>query len=107
MGPYLLTADEVDDVQNLDMQLTVNSRVRQKANTSQMIYPIADIVSFLSHIMTLEPGDVIATGTPAGVAMASGDFLRPGDTIECSIQNLSTLTNTLGPHPKKFYQPLG
>jgi len=58
MGPYLLTADEIGDVQNLDMTLTVNGNVRQKANTSQMIYPVADIVSFLSHIMTLEPGDV-------------------------------------------------
>ncbi len=106
MGPYLLTADEVDNVQNLEMTLKVNDRVRQKANTSQMIYPVADIVSFLSHIMTLEPGDVIATGTPAGVAMASGDFLQPGDTIECTIEKLGTLTNTLGPHPKKFYQPL-
>ena len=107
MGPYLLTKDEVDDVQNLDMQLSVNGRVRQKANTSQMIYPVADIVSFLSHIMTLEPGDVIATGTPAGVAMATGDFLQPGDRIECTIEKLGTLKNTLGPHPEKFYEPLG
>jgi 2-keto-4-pentenoate hydratase/2-oxohepta-3-ene-1,7-dioic acid hydratase in catechol pathway len=106
MGPYLLTADEVDDVQNLDMQLTVNDRIRQKANTSQMIYPVADIVSFLSHIMTLEPGDVIATGTPAGVAMATGDFLQPGDTIECTIERLGTLTNTLGQKPRQFFEPL-
>jgi 2-keto-4-pentenoate hydratase/2-oxohepta-3-ene-1,7-dioic acid hydratase in catechol pathway len=106
MGPYILTADEVDDVQNLDMTLKVNGRVRQQANTSQMIYHVADIVSFLSHIMTLEPGDVIATGTPAGVAMATGDFLQPADTIECAIENLGTLTNTLGQKPKKFYEPL-
>ena len=89
------------------MILKVNGRVRLKANTSQMIYPIADIVSFISHIMTLEPGDVIATGTPAGVAMATGEFLQPGDTIECTIQKLGTLTNTLGQRPKKFYEPLG
>ena len=106
MGPYLLTKDEVDDVQNLDMQLTVNGCVRQKANTSQMIYPVANIVSFLSHIMTLEPGDVIATGTPAGVAMATGDFLQGGDTIECTIENLGMLKNTLGQRPKEFYEPL-
>jgi 2-keto-4-pentenoate hydratase/2-oxohepta-3-ene-1,7-dioic acid hydratase in catechol pathway len=56
--------------------------------------------------MTLEPGDVIATGTPAGVAMATGDFLQPADTIECKIENLGTLTNTLGQKPKKFYEPL-
>ncbi len=106
MGPYLLTKDEVDDVQNLDMTLKVNGRVRQKANTSQMIYPVANIVSFLSHIMTLEPGDVIATGTPAGVAMATGDFLQGGDTIECSIEKLGMLKNTLGQRPKEFYEPL-
>lgn len=107
MGPYLLTKDEVENVQNLDMTLKVNGRVRQQANTSQMIYTVADIVSFLSHIMTLEPGDVIATGTPAGVAMATGEFLQPGDTIECTVKKLGTLKNTLGPHPKKFYEPLG
>jgi 2-keto-4-pentenoate hydratase/2-oxohepta-3-ene-1,7-dioic acid hydratase in catechol pathway len=106
MGPYLMTADQIDDVQNLEMQLKVNAQVRQKANTSQMIYPVADIVSFLSHIMTLEPGDVIATGTPAGVAIATGQFLQPGDTIQCTIENLGTLTNTLGQKPEKFYQPL-
>ena len=106
MGPYLLTADEIDDVQNLQMQLTVNGRGRQNANTSQMIYQVADVVSFLSHIMTLEPGDVIATGTPAGVAMATGKFLQPGDTIECTIEKLGTLTNTLGQRPERFYEPL-
>ncbi|UCE99310.1 MAG: fumarylacetoacetate hydrolase family protein [Planctomycetota bacterium] len=106
MGPYLLTPDEIADPQNLEMSLNINGQVRQKANTSQMIYPVADIVSFLSYLMTLEPGDIIATGTPAGVAIASGKFLQPGDCIECSIQRLGTLTNTLGPKPKKFYQPL-
>jgi 2-keto-4-pentenoate hydratase/2-oxohepta-3-ene-1,7-dioic acid hydratase in catechol pathway len=107
MGPYLLTSDEIQDVQNLDLTLAVNGQVRQNANTSQMIYPVADIVSFLSHIMTLEPGDVIATGTPSGVGLATGNYLKPGDKIECSIENLGTLTNVLGPMPEKFYEPLG
>jgi 2-keto-4-pentenoate hydratase/2-oxohepta-3-ene-1,7-dioic acid hydratase in catechol pathway len=107
MGPYLLTADEIGDVQNLDMKLTVNGKIRQQANTSQMIYPVADIVSFLSNIMTLEPGDCIATGTPSGVAMATGDFLKAGDKIDATIEKLGTLTNTLGPKPEKFYEPLG
>jgi 2-keto-4-pentenoate hydratase/2-oxohepta-3-ene-1,7-dioic acid hydratase in catechol pathway len=106
MGPYLLTADEIDDVQNLDMKLTVNGHLRQNANTSQMIYNVADIVSFLSHIMTLEAGDIIATGTPSGVAMATGNFLKAGDRIDASIEKLGTLTNTLGPKPEKFYEPL-
>lgn len=105
-GPYLVTADEIEDVQNLDMKLTVNGRVRQKANTSQMIYSVADIVSFVSHLMTLEPGDCIATGTPSGVAAATGEFLEAGDIIECTIEKLGTLKNTLGPKPKQFYKPL-
>ncbi|MFZ0035076.1 MAG: fumarylacetoacetate hydrolase family protein [Sedimentisphaerales bacterium] len=106
MGPYLLTADEVENVQNLQIILKVNGEVRQKANTSQMIFPVADVVSFLSFLMTLEPGDVMATGTPAGVASATGKFLQPGDIIECTIEKLGTLTNTLGPKPEKFYVPL-
>lgn len=106
MGPYLLTSDEIPDPQNLEMSLAVNGRLRQKANTSQMIYPVADIVSFLSYLMTLEPADIIATGTPAGVAMATGKFLQPADKITCSIQNLGNLTNTLSQKPTKFYKPL-
>jgi 2-keto-4-pentenoate hydratase/2-oxohepta-3-ene-1,7-dioic acid hydratase in catechol pathway len=106
MGPYLLTADEIDDVQNLNMQLTVNGEIRQKANTAQMIHPVTEIVSFLSHLMTLEPGDVIATGTPSGVGMATGNFLKAGDCIEAAIENLGTLMNTLGPKPEQFYEPL-
>jgi 2-keto-4-pentenoate hydratase/2-oxohepta-3-ene-1,7-dioic acid hydratase in catechol pathway len=106
MGPYLLTLDEIEDVRNLDMELTVNGKARQKANTSQMIYPVADVVSFLSHIMTLEPGDCILTGTPSGVAVATGNFLQPGDIIECRIKHLGVLTNRLGNKPDKFYEPL-
>jgi 2-keto-4-pentenoate hydratase/2-oxohepta-3-ene-1,7-dioic acid hydratase in catechol pathway len=106
MGPYLLTADEIPDVQNLEMTLAVNGQLRQNANTSQMIYPVVDIVSFLSHIMTLEPGDIIATGTPSGVGLATGNYLRAGDRIECTIEKLGTLTNSLGQRPGKFYEPL-
>jgi 2-keto-4-pentenoate hydratase/2-oxohepta-3-ene-1,7-dioic acid hydratase in catechol pathway len=106
LGPYLVTADEIADVQNLDMELKVNGQIRQQANTSQMIYCAADIVTFLSHIMTLEPGDVIATGTPAGVGMATKTFLQPGDVIECRIDGLGTLENKLGSMPKRFYKPL-
>ena len=106
IGPYLLTAEEIDNVQNLDMTLSVNGKVRQKANTAQMIFPVAEVVSFLSYLMTLEPADIIATGTPAGVGVAAGEFLQPGDTIECTIEKLGILTNTLGPKPGKFYKPL-
>jgi 2-keto-4-pentenoate hydratase/2-oxohepta-3-ene-1,7-dioic acid hydratase in catechol pathway len=106
MGPYLVTADEIANVQNLKMVLKVNGEVRQNASTAQMIYTVADIVSFLSHIMTLEPGDVICTGTPSGVGVATGNFLKAGDQIECDIEGLGTLTNTLGPRPGQFYEPL-
>jgi 2-keto-4-pentenoate hydratase/2-oxohepta-3-ene-1,7-dioic acid hydratase in catechol pathway len=71
-----------------------------------MIFSVYQIVSFLSYLMTLQPGDIIATGTPEGVAMASGNFLKSGDKIECTIEKLGTLTNTLGQCPKKFYEPL-
>lgn len=106
MGPFLLTADEVENPQDLQMTLKVNGQTRQNANTSGMIFSVYQIVSFLSHLMTLQPGDVIATGTPQGVAMASGNFLKPGDKIECAIEKLGTLTNTLGQKPKEFYEPL-
>ena len=106
MGPYLVTSDEIPDIQNLKMELKVNGETRQKANTNQMIYSVADIVSFLSHVMMLEPGDIIATGTPAGVAMASGKFLQSGDTIEGAIEKLGVLHNTLSERPKEFYMPL-
>ena len=106
LGPYLVTSDEIANVQNLKMVLKVNGEVRQDANTSQMIYPVADIVSFISHITTLEPGDVICTGTPAGVGVATGNFLNAGDRIECTIEGLGTLTNAFGDRPQRFYEPL-
>jgi 2-keto-4-pentenoate hydratase/2-oxohepta-3-ene-1,7-dioic acid hydratase in catechol pathway len=106
LGPYLVTSGEIAHVQNLKMTLKVNDQVRQDANTSQMIYPVADIVSFISHITTLEPGDVICTGTPAGVGVATGNFLKAGDRIECAIEGLGTLTNTLGERPERLYEML-
>jgi 2-keto-4-pentenoate hydratase/2-oxohepta-3-ene-1,7-dioic acid hydratase in catechol pathway len=106
MGPYIVTADEIADVQNLDLRLTVNGKERQHSNTSQMIHSVAEIVSFLSHLMTLEPGDVIATGTPSGVGMATGDYLEAGDRIEATIEGLGTLANTLGAKPDEFYHPV-
>ena len=105
LGPCLVTADEVSDVRNLNLELTVNGQLRQKANTSEMIYDVFEIVSFLSHIMTLLPGDVIATGTPAGVAMASGAWLKGGDVITCRIDGLGEMTNRLGVEPGEFYNP--
>jgi 2-keto-4-pentenoate hydratase/2-oxohepta-3-ene-1,7-dioic acid hydratase in catechol pathway len=106
LGPCLVTTDELIDPQNLDMELKVNGQVRQKANTSDMIFSVAEIVSFISHIMTLEPGDCIATGTPEGVGAATGQFLQAGDRIECKIEKIGILANTIGEPPAPLYKPL-
>jgi 2-keto-4-pentenoate hydratase/2-oxohepta-3-ene-1,7-dioic acid hydratase in catechol pathway len=88
------------------MELKVNGQVRQKANTSEMTFSVAEIVSFISHIMTLEPGDCITTGTPEGVGAATGQFLKAGDRIECEIEKIGKLTNTIGEPPAPLYKPL-
>jgi 2-keto-4-pentenoate hydratase/2-oxohepta-3-ene-1,7-dioic acid hydratase in catechol pathway len=106
LGPCIVTADEIDNPQNLQMILKVNNQIRQNANTADMIFNVYEIVSFLSYLMTLEPGDIIATGTPQGVAMATGNFLKAGDKIECTIEKIGTLVNILGAKPAKFYEPL-
>lgn len=106
IGPYITTKEEVKDVQSLKMQLSVNGILRQDANTSMMIFNPGEIVSFLSHIMTLLPGDIICTGTPSGVGHANGQYLNEGDIIECIIDKLGKLTNQVGKRPSKFYIPL-
>lgn len=103
LGPWMVTADEIADPQNLKMTLTVNGEVRQNASTGQMIYSVYEIVSFLSYLMTLEPGDVILTGTPEGVGAASGRYLKPGDVIDCTIECIGTLSNRMGEKPFTFY----
>ena len=104
-GPYLVTPDEIPDPNDLELELTVNGQTRQNANTSLMIFPVGEIVAFLSEIMTLTPGDIIATGTPSGVGMADGRYLEPGDAITCRIENIGEMTNTLGAPPETFYAP--
>lgn len=104
-GPWIVSADEIGDVQNLELELTVNGQTRQKANTSLMIFDVFKTVSFISHIMTLLPGDIIATGTPSGVGMATGKLLAGGDEITCRIEKVGELTNRLGQPPAEFYAP--
>jgi 2-keto-4-pentenoate hydratase/2-oxohepta-3-ene-1,7-dioic acid hydratase in catechol pathway len=106
LGPWMVTADDIPDPQNLKMTLTVNGQVRQNASTSEMIYNVSQIVSFLSHLMTLEPGDVIATGTPHGVGAATGNYLKPGDQIDCTIEGIGTLSSRMGDKPEHFYTGL-
>ena len=92
IGPWLVTADEVPDPQALDMYLDVNGKRRQTGNTRTMIFPVADIVSFVSRFITLMPGDVIMTGTPPGVGMGMkpAQYLRAGDVVTLGIDGLGT-----------------
>ncbi|MEM6332282.1 MAG: fumarylacetoacetate hydrolase family protein [Planctomycetota bacterium] len=90
VGPLLVTPDEIEDVQNLGMELTVNGEVMQQGNTSRMIFSVHQIVHYLSQFMTLEAGDLINTGTPPGVGMGMKPprFLKPGDRVSLSIDGL-------------------
>lgn len=97
IGPWLVTRDEVRDPQNLDLWLEVNGKRVQQSNTSGMIFPVSKIVSYVSNYMTLYPGDVIATGTPAGVGLWAKPpvFLQPGDTMKLGIDGLGAQTQTV------------
>jgi 2-keto-4-pentenoate hydratase/2-oxohepta-3-ene-1,7-dioic acid hydratase in catechol pathway len=98
-GPYLVTADEVPDPQALELKLWVNGEIRQDGSTSQMIFGVAEIIRYLSQFMVLRPGDVINTGTPAGVALGKPDpkpYLREGDVVELEISGLGRQRQTFG-----------
>lgn len=98
IGPWLVTADEVGDPQNLSMWLDVNGVRKQTGNTRTMIFTVAQIVSYLSRFMTLEPGDVITTGTPPGVGMGqkpTPQFLKAGDVITLGIEKLGEQRQTV------------
>lgn len=92
LGPYLVTADEVPDPQALRLTLTVNGAVRQDGTAADMVHSVAALVAFSSRIMTLRPGDVILTGTPAGVGATTGEFLKPGDVMVAEVPGLGSLT---------------
>jgi 2-keto-4-pentenoate hydratase/2-oxohepta-3-ene-1,7-dioic acid hydratase in catechol pathway len=97
MGPCIVTRDELSNFDNLRISLSVNGELRQDGNTNNMIFPISRLIETLSAGMTLEPGDVIATGTPSGVgyAMDPPHFLKPGDEITCEIEGIGQLSNTV------------
>ncbi len=94
-GPAIVTADEVEDPHNLAISLTLNGETMQNSNTGNMIFQTPKLISFLSSVMTLEPGDIISTGTPAGVGFARKPprWLRPGDEVTVRIEGLGELTN--------------
>ena len=95
VGPWLVTADEVPDPQKLQLWLEVSGKRMQDGKTADMVFGVAQLVSYISRFMTLEPGDLIATGTPAGVGMGRQRFLKPGDTMRLGISGLGEQSTTV------------
>ena len=90
-GPCVTSAATIPDPQALSMKLSVNGQVYQDASTALQVFPVAAVIEFISSFATLEPGDIISTGTPAGVGAPQGRFLQPGDSIEASIESIGVL----------------
>lgn len=97
LGPWIVTSDHIPDPQSLAISSSVNGVRKQDANTSLMIFPIRELIHYLSQGMTLNPGDILLTGTPAGVGMAQDppQFLGSGDVVECSIESIGTIRNQI------------
>lgn len=97
MGPYLITRDEIENPHNLNLSLKLNGIEKQNSNTSFMLFNINDLVEDLSTVFTLEPGDIIATGTPAGVGAGRNpqEWMKDGDVVECYVEHIGTLVNTV------------
>jgi 2-keto-4-pentenoate hydratase/2-oxohepta-3-ene-1,7-dioic acid hydratase in catechol pathway len=93
MGPCVLPADECAEPQQLKLTLRVNGNVEQDASTAEMVFPVAAVIEFISSYVTLEPGDIISTGTPDGVGKAKGKFLKSGDVLEAEIGGIGVLRN--------------
>ncbi len=90
-GPCIVSSDELTDPQTLPMRLSLNGQTQQDASTALMIFPVAAVIEFIASFVTLEPGDIISTGTPAGVGNAKGLYLKPGDTLEAHIERIGTV----------------
>ena len=93
MGPWLVTADELTNPDDLQLALRVNGVQKQSARTSEMIFTCAELIAWVSRYVTLEPGDVISTGTPSGVGKARGERLNPGDVVDVEIEGIGVLSN--------------
>jgi 2-keto-4-pentenoate hydratase/2-oxohepta-3-ene-1,7-dioic acid hydratase in catechol pathway len=93
LGPWLVTRDEIPDPQSLAISLSVNGKKKQDSNTSRMIFNVARLVAHASQGITLKPGDIISTGTPHGVGATTGEFLKDGDIVECTVEKIGTLRN--------------
>ena len=95
MGPCVLSADELADPQTLKLTLKVNGEVKQDSSTAEMVFPVASVVAFISSFVTLEPGDIISTGTPAGVGNTTGTYLKAGDVVDAEIGQIGVLHNPI------------
>ena len=95
LGPAIVTADEIADPQNLGIRLSLNGEKMQDSTTALMITPIAELIAYISQITRLEPGDIIATGTPEGVGMSRNLFLQHSDVLRCEIDGLGILESTV------------
>ena len=95
LGPWIVTPDEIPDPHNLDLRCVVSGRTMQSSNTSELVFGVPEIIEYVSQVLTLETGDVVATGTPAGVGFGQKPprYLRPGDVVECTVEGIGTLTN--------------
>jgi 2-keto-4-pentenoate hydratase/2-oxohepta-3-ene-1,7-dioic acid hydratase in catechol pathway len=97
-GPYLVTPDEIEDPQRLGLRVWVNGTERQNGSTADMIFPVLEVVRYLSQFMVLNPGDLVNTGTPAGVALGrpGTPYLRAGDVVELEIDGLGRQRQEMG-----------
>ena len=95
VGPCVTSAETIPDPQKLQLTLKVNGELKQDSSTALQIFPVAAVIEFISSYVTLEPGDVISTGTPAGVGNAKGTYLKAGDKLEAAIEGVGVLKNTM------------
>ncbi len=100
LGPWIVTTDEITDPQTLDISTYVNGDRKQHNNTRQMLYPVAETIEYISTIITLDPGDVICTGTIAGVGNTTGTYMQPGDKVEIEISRIGRLKNVVAASKK-------
>lgn len=101
IGPWLVPKSCIADPQKLKLELKVNNEIMQDADTGGMIFTVREQIAYLCNILTLKPGDVIATGTPTGVGMARGIFLKPGDVMEANIEGIGVLRNPVAAPQKR------
>ena len=94
-GPWIVAAEAVGDPQNLELKLWVNEVLKQDSKAGKMIFTLAEQIAQLSSRITLYPGDVVLTGTPAGVGAGRGEFLKPGDVVKLWIEKIGSMTNTM------------